>query len=144
MGEPITVFDEEAKRCRKLLTAFGVPRDSLRILEKRLPYRNYLAEMARHKIVLQADKSSVPGQVAGDALLCHLPCLGGDGTIDRLAFPAICGYGRSLGELQELAARLLREPDFYEETIVQSQALARDRLSFEAVAPQLAAFFAKL
>ena len=144
LGEPITVFDEEAKRCRKLLTALGVPRDSLRILEKRLPYGDYLGEMARHKIVLQADKSSVPGQVAGDALLCRLPCLGGDGAIDRLAFPATCGCGRSLGELQDLAARLLREPDFYDEIVVQSQALARERLRFEAVAPQLTAFFASL
>ena len=41
---------------------------------------------ARHKIVLQADKSAVPGQVAGDALLCRMPCVGGDGAIDRLAF----------------------------------------------------------
>ncbi len=108
LGEPITVFDEEPKRCRKILGAMGVPRDSLRILEKRLPYRDYLAEMARHRIVLQADKSSVPGQVAGDALLCRLPCVGGDGAIERIAFPATCGHGRSLGELADLAERLLR------------------------------------
>jgi hypothetical protein len=144
LGEPVTVFDEKPRRCRKVLKALGLPESLLRVIEQRLPYRNYLAEMARHKIVLQADKSAVPGQVAGDALLCRMPCVGGDGAVDRLVVPASCGYGRSLGELKELAARLLREPDFYEETVVQSQALARDRLSFEAVAPQLAAFFARL
>ena len=112
LGEPITVFDEEPKRCRKIMEAMGVPRDALRILEKRLPYRDYLTEMARHKIVLQADKSSVPGQVAGDALLCRLPCVGGDGAIERIAFPATCGHGRSLGELSALAERLLSEPGF--------------------------------
>ena len=130
MGEPITVFDKEPKRCRRILGALGVAPDSLRILEKRLPYRDYLAEMARHKIVLQADKSSVPGQVAGDALLCRLPCVGGDGAIDRLAFPATCGYGRSLGELAGLAARLLREPNFYAEIVARVAAAG-------AGAPQL-------
>ena len=144
LGEPITVFDEEPKRCRKILDALGVPREALRILEKRLPYRDYLAEMARHRIVLQADKSSVPGQVAGDALLCRLPCVGGDGAIERIAFPATCGFGRSLGGLSELAERLLSDPDFYEEVVSQSQHLAREHLSFAVVARQLAEFFAKL
>ena len=144
LGEPVTVFDEDAKRCRKILAALGVPHDSLRILQKRLPYHDYLAEMARHKIVLQADKSGVPGQVAGDALLCRLPCVGGDGAIERLAFPATCGHGRSLGELRELAARLFREPSLYEAIVAQSQALARERLSFQAGARQLAEFFQQL
>ncbi|HEY3662552.1 MAG TPA: hypothetical protein VGL24_05310 [Chthoniobacterales bacterium] len=144
LGEPITVFDEEPKRCRRILSALGVSGDSLRVLGKRLPYRDYLAEMARHRIVLQADKSSVPGQVAGDALLCRLPCVGGDGAIERLAFPATCGFGRSLGELEELAARLLQDRTFYEETVAQSQQLALDRLGFEVVARQLAGFFSKL
>ena len=141
LGEPVTVFDEDPKRCRKILAALGVPRDSLRILEKRLPYRDYLAEMARHKIVLQADKSSVPGQVAGDALLCRLPCVGGDGAVDRLAFPATCGHGRSLGELRELASRLLCDPNFYSATVAASRAEARERVGYDVIAEQLAAFF---
>ena len=36
-------------------------------------YPDYLREVARHKIVLQLDRSRVPGQVAGDALLCRMP-----------------------------------------------------------------------
>lgn len=141
LGEPITVFDEDARRCRSFLSKMGVPAHSLRILQKRLPYREYLSEMARHKIVLQADRSSVPGQVAGDALLCRLVCVGGDGAIDRLAFPATCGHGRSLGELKELATRLLRQPKFYEEMVAQSQHLAQELVSYEIVARQLAQFF---
>ncbi|MDQ3115819.1 MAG: hypothetical protein M3Q86_04270 [Verrucomicrobiota bacterium] len=141
LGEPVTLFDEEPKRCRKILQALGIAPDSIRIMEKRLSYRDYLAEMARHRMVLQADRSAVPGQVAGDALLCRLPCVGGDGAIDRLAFPATCGHGRSLGELAELAARLLRAPDFYEEIAAESQRLARERLSFTAVARELAEFY---
>jgi len=144
LGEPVTVFDPNARRCRKLLSALGLPEGSLRVITRRLPYRDYLAEIARHKIVLQADKSAVPGQVAGDALLCRIPCVGGDGAIDRLAFPETCGHGRSLGELKELAIRLLREPEFYSKTIAQSQALANELLGFEAVARQLAQFFGSL
>jgi len=142
LGEPVTTFDEDPRRCRKVLSALGQPADALRILERRLPYRAYLTEMARHKIVLQADKSAVPGQVAGDALLCRLPCVGGDGAIDRLAFPRLCGYGRSLGELRDIAVRLLGDAKFYREVIDESQQLARERLSFENVAKELTQFYA--
>ncbi|MGH8093031.1 MAG: glycosyltransferase [Chthoniobacterales bacterium] len=141
LGEPVTVFDQDPRRCRRILGALGLPMDSLRVLEKRLSYRDYLAEMARHKVVLQADRSAVPGQVAGDALLCRLPCVGGDGAIDRLAFPTTCGHGRSLGELRELASQLLRDPGFYSATVDASQAEARKQVSYAVVARQLDSLF---
>jgi hypothetical protein len=144
LGEPVTLFDENPRCCRKALATLGLPASSLHVLERRLPYRDYLAEMARHKIVLQADKSAVPGQVAGDALLCRLPCVGGDGAVDRLGFPRTSGHGRSLGELKELATRLLGDPEFHEEITAESQQQARELLSFEVVAPQLARFFGSL
>jgi hypothetical protein len=100
--------------------------------------------MARHRIVLQADKSAVPGQVAGDALLCRMPCVGGDGAIDCLAFPTICGHGRPLGELRELASRLLREPKFYSATVAASQEAARTQVSYAVVAAQLDSFFRRV
>ena len=143
-GETVTVFEEDPRRCQKLVAALGFAEDALRLITRRLAYADYLDHMARHKIVFQADKSSVPGQVAGDALLCRMPCVGGDGAIDRLAFPHTCGYGRSLGELIELATRLLRDPQFYSETVAQSQAQAREKVGFDAVAPQLAQFFGSL
>jgi len=141
IGEPVTVFDENPRRCRKLLSPLGLAKNSPRLITRRLPYRDYLGEIARHKIILQADKSAAPGQVAGDALLCRLPCVGGDGAIDRLAFPGSCGHGRSLGELREVAIRLLRDPEFYSSTIARSQQLANEFLSFDVVARQLAQFF---
>jgi hypothetical protein len=113
----------------------------LRIIEERLPYRDYLAEISRHRIVLQADKSSVPGQVAGDTLLCRMPCVGGDGAIERLVFSETCGYGRSLGELAQTAARLLRDSIYYEKAISRSQQLAQRTVSFEVVRRQLADLF---
>ena len=144
LGEPVTAFDEDPRRCRKVLSALGLPIGALRILERRLSYRDYLAEMARHKIVLQADKSAVPGQVAGDALLCRMPCVGGDGAIDRLVFPTTCGDGRSLGELRDLASRLLRDPAFYSATVTASQEEAKAKVSYAAVAAQLDTFFGSL
>ena len=72
LGEPVTVFDEDPRRCRKVLAALGLSSGSLRIIERRLPYRDYLAEMARHKIVLQADKSAVPGRWR--AMRCSAAC----------------------------------------------------------------------
>jgi hypothetical protein len=143
LGEPVTVFDDKPQRSRKLLASLGRPLDSLRILDRRLPYRNYLAEMAAHKIVLQADKSAVPGQVAGDALLCRMPCVGGDGAIDRIAFPKTAGYGRSLGELSELAMQLLCDANFYGAIVAESQKLGRERIGFEPVAVQLAKYFGR-
>lgn len=144
IGEPVTVFDRDPRRCRKLLGTLGISATLLRVLTRRLPYRDYLREIAQHKIVFQADKSAVPGQVAGDALLCRLPCVGGDGAVERLAFPGSCGHGRSLGELKEIAMRLLCDTQFYSAAIAQSQQLARELLSFEAVARQLAQFFGRL
>ena len=112
------------------------------MIARRLPYRDYLAEMARHKIVLQADKSAVPGQVAGDALLCRMPCVGGDGAIDRLAFPKTCGFGRSLGEsVRTCRAIAARSVIFYTRIVAeaQKQALAQLR-NLDAVSEQLAEF----
>jgi hypothetical protein len=144
LGEPVTVFDENPRRCRKVLEALGLSLGSLRVIERRLPYREYLAKMAEHKIVLQADKSAVPGQVAGDALLCRMPCVGGDGAIDRLGFRETCGFDRSLGELKEVAAQLLGDSEFYSRTVTGSQAAARERVGFDVVAQQLAEFFGRL
>ena len=141
LAVPVTVFDEDARRCRKVWKSLGFSLNRLRIIEERLHYRDYLAEMARHRIVLQADKSSVPGQVAGDALLCRMPCVGGDGAIERMVFPETCGYGRSLGELAAMAARLFGEPRYYQEIVARSQQLAHTILSFEVVRQQLADFF---
>ena len=144
LGEPVTIFDQDKGRTKKIFSALGLPVEALRVLRKRLPYRDYLAEVSRHRIVVQADRSAVPGQVAGDALLCRMPCVGGDGAIDRIAFPATCGFGRSLGELSEIARRLLHDNSFYAANVAESQKQARAKLAFEVVAQQLAQFFARV
>ncbi len=91
--------------------------------------------------MLQLDTSFVPGQVAGDALLCRVPCVGGNGAIDRLAFPESCGFNRSIAEVGQIAARLLTDPSDYEKSVANIETVAAQRLSFNLVAEQLRVFF---
>jgi hypothetical protein len=140
-GENVTVFDYEGRKGARLLSELGFADGKLRVLNKKLAYPDYLREMARHKIVLQLDTSFVPGQVAGDAVLCRVPCAGGNGAIDRLAFPATCGFARPISEVERLASRLLSDREFYRQTTTDLVPAASKSLGFEAVAKQLAEFF---
>src|SRR5205814_4536610 len=72
--EPVTVFNSDRRRGAKLIGEVGFRK--IRVHEKRMGYRASLGEVARHKIVFQLDRSRVPGQVAGDALLARSVCVG--------------------------------------------------------------------
>ena len=140
-GESVTVFDYDGRRGARLLSEIGFGAGKLRVLNKKLAYPDYLREMARHKIVWQLDTSFVPGQVAGDALLCRIPCVGGNGAIDRLGFPQSSGFGRSIDELQQIALRLLTDREFYRTSIGALIPAASKSLGFKVVAKELAEFF---
>ena len=144
MQEPVTVFNGDGWRGRRMLARLQLPDSLLRVIENRLPYPRYLRLLARHRIVWQLDASAVPGQVAGDALLCRVPCVGGNGTTERLVFPDLCGHGRTAEQLFDLAARLLDHPHDVQVVIERAVELARESLSFAVVAKQLQAVFARL
>ena len=139
-GESVTVFDYKGRKGARLLAEIGFVAERLRVLTKKLAYPDYLRELARHKVVLQLDTSFVPGQVAGDALLCRVPCVGGNGAIDRLAFPETCGFNRSIEQIQLTAARLLTEAAFYSASVTTMIPVASKTLGFRVVAKQLAEF----
>ncbi len=141
-GERVTVFNVEGRKGARLLAFSGPNPDKLRVHDTQLSYPNYLREVARHKIVLQFDTSFVPGQVAGDALLCRVPCVGGNGAIDHLAFPETCGAGRSINEVQQIALKLLTDSHAYRETVNKMANVPA--VSFKVVAEKLKAFFASL
>jgi hypothetical protein len=141
-GAEVTVFNFDRGRGARLLAGLGFPSGKLRILDRKLTYPNYLRELARHRIVLQLDTSFVPGQVAGDALLCRVPCLGGNGAIDRLAFPDTCGFARSTEEIGKAALQLLMDEERYREHVIGMERRASSRLAFKVVAQELRAFFA--
>lgn len=143
-GEPVTVVNLDRYKGRRLLGELKFTEGRLRSGEKRKSYLDYLSDVARHKIVLQMDRSHVPGQVAGDALLCRIPCVGGDGAIERAAFSKTCGEGRTITEIASMALDLLRNADLRTAIVAESQQRAEERLSFQAVRSQLAKFFSQL
>jgi hypothetical protein len=142
-GEPVTVVNLDGHKARRLLDELRFPEGKLRLIEKWKSYPDYLRDVARHKIVLQLDRSHVPGQVAGDALLCRIPCVGGDGAIERIAFSTTCGEGRTISEIASKALDLLKNVDRRAEIVTESQDRALERLSFQTVRSQLAQFFAQ-
>jgi hypothetical protein len=143
-GEPVTVVNLDGSKGRRLLGELNFPKGKLRLVEKWKAYADYLRDVARHKIVLQLDSSRVPGQVAGDALLGRLPCVGGDGAIDRIAFYKTCCEDRTINEIASMALDLLKDPELRQAVVAESQERARERLSFDAVRSQLAKFFEQL
>jgi hypothetical protein len=142
--EPVTVVNLDGRKGRRLLDELKFPDGKLRLIEKWKPYRDYLSDLARHKIVLQLDRSHVPGQVAGDALLCRLPCVGGDGAIERIAFSKTCGEYRTISEITSMALDLLKNADLRTAIAKESHERAVERLSFQGVRSQLAKFFCHL
>ena len=143
-GEPVTVFNLDGRRGSKLLGGLEFPPGKLRVHDAREAYADYLREVARHKIVLQLDRSRVPGQVAGDALLARTICVGGDGAIERIAFAKSCGEGRTTAQLKTIALELLKNTSARATAIVESQWRAAERLSFHAIRKQLAIFFERI
>jgi len=142
LGVPVTVINEDGRAGRKRIDAVGIA--TARVIEGRLPYPDYLRLVARHRIVFQLDRSAVPGQVAGDALVCGVPCAGGDGAIERIVFPDSCGLAREAEELREIASRLLDDDHACAAAAVWSRELALQRLSFAAISQELADYFSNL
>ena len=135
---PISVINTEGWTGARLLRSIS---PSLRVVPGKLPYLEYLRFMAQHRIVFQLDRSAVPGQVAGDALLCGLPCIGGDGAIDWLVFPELCGRSLAVESAVNVAKRLLDDDEYYVATLVRARQLAQEKISFAKVKEQLLAQF---
>jgi hypothetical protein len=142
-GEPATVVNLDGYKGRRLLGELNFPQRKLRLIEKWKGYPDYLRDVARHKIVLQLDRSHVPGQVAGDALLCRIPCVGGDGAVERIAFSKTCDAGRTITEIASMALDLLKSSELRAAVVAESQERALERLSLGAVRSQLGKFFAQ-
>lgn len=136
LHERITVMTTKTIVGRRYLES--LPFD-LQVVDAPLPYANYLRLMASHRIVFQLDSGAVPGQVAGDALLCGMPCVGGNGGTDRLAFPDLCGFGRSPHKLRTLATWLLNDDRAWQQAVSDSRNNAAS-LGFDPTAACLAGF----
>ena len=124
---PVTVVNTEGRHGRGILATFRKDSPGLRILEGARPYRDYLQMVARHRLVLQLDGSNVPGQVAGDALLCGMPCIGGNGAVDRIAF------GTVPEDVVGASRALLTDDALWRESVEDALRNARANLGFSAV-----------
>ncbi len=134
LGETVTVINTGGSYGERQLRAIS---PDLRIINGRQAYPDYLRLMANHRLVFQMDRSAVPGQVAGDALLCRLPCVGGDSAMERLAYPGLSGFGHEISEILPLVRQLLSDDKFYLTEIEASQQAALETVSFSAVAKRL-------
>jgi len=145
-GVRVVVMNPDGRGGQKMLdgirTSMGAAAQ-LEVVPGPLAYPEYLRLMASCRLVWQLDRSSVPGQVAGDALLARVPCVGGDGAIDRLGHPSTHGDGRSADELIEVMQRLLKDDAFYNRVCEESAASARNTLSFSAIADRLSQLSAR-
>jgi hypothetical protein len=137
---PVTVIDEGTPATKSLLQALRYPPQQLTILP-RMPYPRYLEVIRRHRIVLQFDQSRVPGQVAGDALLCRVPTVGGNGAIEREILNELNGDGRSFSELVQLALRLLRDDLLYARQVERMTTVAEEKVSFSSIRAELIKLF---
>ncbi|MEI6034867.1 MAG: hypothetical protein WCS65_11385 [Verrucomicrobiae bacterium] len=138
---PLAVVNSEGRHGSRILKGLRKRNPLLHIIESPLPYPDYLKVMARHRIVWQLDSSAVPGQVAGDALLCRMPCLGGNGAVERIAYEEFFSAGRD--GLAARARDLLLIDDAWHASVHRSGDLAKESLSFRAGAEALAAQIAR-
>ena len=132
---PLAVVNTEGRRGGMILKSLRRKNPLLFIIEAPLPYPDYLRVMALHRIVWQLDASSVPGQVAGDALLCRMPCVGGNGVIERIAFEEFAGAGRD--ELATRARDLLQNEEAWRAVVHRAEGNANDLLSFPVIGEKL-------
>ena len=147
LGVPVTVINGDRKKGRRLLDALGAtfPESALTVIDRPLEYPSYLELMARHRLVYQLDGSAVPGQVAGDAALCRLPCVGGNSALEEILFPDLAGDAvDSLDAVDERARRLLTDSEVYESAVRDGEERAAGLASFSVVANQLTQFVTDL
>lgn len=139
----VTVINSEKLRglriLRELDSAF--PPGCLRIQETTLSYPDYMRLLSSHRIVYQMDRSTVPGQVAGDCLLARTLCAGGSSTIEKMAFPDFSDDGTiRMKNVFERIERILHDDEEYLAAIQKSQKIASKSLSFESAAGQFGAW----
>ena len=63
--------------------------------------------------------------------------MGGDGAIDRLVFPELCGPGLTVQSAIDVAKRLLEDDQYYTATLAHARELAVEKVSFTKVREQL-------
>lgn len=134
---PLAVLNSEGRNGGMILKDFQRRNPLFYIIEAPITRADFLDVLRLHRIVWQLDTTSAPGRIASDSMLCGLPCVGGNGTVERMVFPALCGL-RPVPELLDLAARLLTDDPFWQDTSEKAAQTARARLSFFEISARIA------
>jgi len=139
----VTVVAPKGRMAARILSDLAKTYDCLDVVRGPLTYLDFLRTMARHKLVFQLDQSEVPGQVAGDALLCRVPCVGGNSAIEVSVLSDL--YASRLGTRNPYrqAEMLLLSDETHEDLSNAIETAARDRISFSATAARLTEFLAE-
>ena len=128
----VTVLNTDGTGARRRIESLLAGVAEINLVERKLTYPDYLRLIASHRLILQRDVSEVPGQVAGDALLCRVLNLGGNGTIQQIAFPKLTALEQDEPALIATATQLLTDDALYLRAVEDSQAIAQAQLSFAA------------
>lgn len=139
----VTVINSDKTKGGRILRSLAdtFPPGCLQISETTLPYPDYMRLLSSHRFVYQMDRSTVPGQVAGDCLLARTICSGGNSTIEKMAFPEFSDDGTiRMKNVFERIERVLYDDEEYLAAIQKSQRIAAKSLSFAAVARQFGAW----
>ena len=136
ISHPVTVIDKGSAGSKRLLGALRFPSEQLTVLSP-MPYFDYVQVLRRHRLVWQLDQSRVPGQVAGDALLCGIPTIGGNGALEREIVPELVNDGQSFETLLERMRRMMINDSEYNQVIESMLNRARERVSFSSVKAEL-------
>lgn len=131
LGCRVTVLNTDGAGARRKIQRL-LAGAQLNLVERRLSYPDYLRLMAGHRLVLQRDASNVPGQVAGDALLCRIVNVGGDGTVQRAVFPEYSRINDDEAALAAVLEKLLTDDTAYAEAVDLSLQRAMQVLSYRA------------
>ncbi len=137
----LTIINPKGKKFHdQIAKAVGdLPKKQLHLINRSLPYREYLQLISNHRIVFQLDTSGVPGQVAGDCLLANTLCVGGNGEVESIAFAdyAITNDDIDSGDWMKILIELITDDNVYGEALKNSRSIAASTLSFSAFRQRL-------
>ena len=134
------LINKDGRQLRQVIKELDIPNNLIDI-QTHLNYPNYLKFISKHRIVMQLDQSMVPGQVAGDATLTRMICVGGNGAIDQLIFPDFSHKFHSRDFLMNKINQLLNDDVYYHESLLTAQKNAINLISYPVIAKSLQEFF---
>lgn len=132
----LAVVNTEGRRGGMILKSLRKNNPLFFILEAPVDHADLLRVMSLHRIVWQFDANAGPGVSASAALLCRIPCVGGNGAVERIAFPGLSAPA-SREDLLESARLLLTNDEAWQEEVEASQQRAAEFLSFQKTALRL-------